>query len=243
MLPGVVVDAEANRDFKGLWLLVAVDEVVVVVWRGRPTGVTNPVEVPEIARARDWDFDDMGFSAGASFSALPRGTNIPDVGVDAVKYRIPATLPSFFPWNSGCKSIPINDPGFPFTAPTNLLSTLPRITDYLTVPTSPPGARTESPTRIIPGDPSGTVKCSSAVVARDAGLGVIFDPVDSDFRPIAILVLFFDDVDRVGELSADVVPSETRGRDNLLPPPNEGRPRGVGVVEYIMILSRLKLTT
>jgi hypothetical protein len=50
-------------------------------------------------RARGWvEEAGVGFLGVGSFSAFDRGINIPDVGVDVEKYRIPATLPSFFPW-------------------------------------------------------------------------------------------------------------------------------------------------
>lgn len=60
---------------------------------------------------------------------------------------------------------------------------------------------------------------------------------ESDFRPTT--TLRFEVVDKVGEVSA--VPIDTRGRDNLLPPPPPASPRnadglpiGVGV-EYISV--------
>ena len=77
---------------------------MVVVCRGAlPTGVTNPAAaavVPETVLARGCTADigvGGGFFGVANFSALARGTNIPELSVEAVKYRIPATLPSFFP--------------------------------------------------------------------------------------------------------------------------------------------------
>ena len=70
--------------------------------RGRPTGVTNPpfvvAVVPEIVRARGCGTERGECLLGTMiFSALVRGRNIPDEGVEVEKYRIPATLPSFFP--------------------------------------------------------------------------------------------------------------------------------------------------
>jgi len=63
---------------------------------------------------------------------------------------------------------------------------------------------------------------------------------ESDFRPMT--TLRFDVVERVGEVSA--VPIDTRGRDNLLPPPPLGSPRnvdglpiGVGVEYILAVLS------
>ena len=69
------------------------------VCRGRATGVTNPRFVlPEIARERGCVAErGEGLLGTMIFSALVRGTNIPDEGVEVEKYRIPATLPSFFP--------------------------------------------------------------------------------------------------------------------------------------------------
>ena len=76
-------------------------EVGAVVCRGRPTGVTNPpfvVVAPEIVRARECGTErGEGLLGTMIFSALVRGINIPDEGVEVEKYRIPATLPSFFP--------------------------------------------------------------------------------------------------------------------------------------------------
>ena len=124
-LPGVVPgDMLANLVFTGLDVRDAlVPEVVELVRRGGfPTGVTKPFELfPEIVRRVAVRGE--SFAGGGSFSAFVRGTNIPDVDVDAVKYRTPATLPSFLPWNPECKSNPTNDPAFPLTAPTNLIST------------------------------------------------------------------------------------------------------------------------
>jgi len=99
MEPGVPGE---KRDFTGLWLReVVVVAALVVCCRGRPTGVTNPplfVVVPEIVRARGWAEDSGdGLLGTMIFSALLRGTNIPEEGVEVEKYRIPATLPSFLP--------------------------------------------------------------------------------------------------------------------------------------------------
>ena len=108
---------------------------------------------------------------------------------------------------------------------------------YLTVPISPLGARTVSPTRMASGDPfvETLVLRGCWDVDRDAGLDGMLEFVDRDFRPRLLLVLLL--VEEVGERVGDVkfVPRETRGgRESLLPGPlkAEGRPMGVGV-EYI----------
>ena len=65
--------------------------------------MTKLDEVPETVRERGWVVvvDEVvaveGFVGTATFSAFVKGTNIPEVGVDVIKYRTPATLPSFFP--------------------------------------------------------------------------------------------------------------------------------------------------
>jgi len=83
-------------------------------------GVINSGVGPETVRPRG-----AGLSVGVgvwTFSALERGTNIPEMGVVVEKYRIPETLPSFFPGYSGWRSRPTKVPCLPFTAPTNLQS-------------------------------------------------------------------------------------------------------------------------
>jgi hypothetical protein len=105
------------------------------------------------------------------------------------------------------------------------------------VPTSPLGARTVSPTRIASGDPPGKLGVACPV-ARKTGLEVMADDAeDRDLRPTTLRLLC-DVVERVGELT--FVPNETRGRVNLVPPPNAAaggadgrRPTGVGV-EYML---------
>jgi hypothetical protein len=97
------------------------------------------------------------------------------------------------------------------------------------VPTSPLGARTVSPTRIVSGDPFVVIEVDRDPTGEDDADA----DEESDFRPMTTLRV--DVVDRVGEVSA--VPIDTRGRDNLLPPPVsplnvDGLPIGVGV-EYI----------
>lgn len=103
MDPGVVPGEK--RDLMGLWVrfVVLVAALLVVCCRGRPTGVTKLllllfVVVPEIVRARGWVTErGEGLLGTMIFSALLRGRNIPDEGVEVEKYRTPATLPSFFP--------------------------------------------------------------------------------------------------------------------------------------------------
>ena len=101
----------------------------------------------------------------------------------------------------------------------------------MTVPTSPLGARTVSPTRIVSGDPFVVIEVDRDPTGEDDADA----DEESDFRPMTALRV--DVVDSVGEVSA--VPIDTRGgRDNLLPPPVsplnvDGRPIGVGV-EYII---------
>jgi hypothetical protein len=101
-LPGRVAgetESDVRRVFTGDIPRTVVVEDPAVDWRGRPTGVTKLFEVPEIVRARGCAEEaGVGFFGVATFSAFDRGMNIPDVGVDVEKYRIPETLPSFFPW-------------------------------------------------------------------------------------------------------------------------------------------------
>ena len=118
--PGI--PGEVKRDFTG-----EVDPRTVmeepVDCLGRVMGVTKLDWAPEAVRARKWVFVGScgdGFGGGVIFSILERGTKIPEVDVVVVKYFTPATLPSFLPWNSGCKSNPTNVPCLPFTDPTNL---------------------------------------------------------------------------------------------------------------------------
>lgn len=105
----------------------------------------------------------------------------------------------------------------------------------MTVPTSPLGARTVSPTRIDSGDPFVVMDVDREPTGDDDA----DTDEESDFRPTT--TLRFEVVDNVGEVRA--VPIETRGRDNLLPPPPppptsplnaDGLPIGVGV-EYISV--------
>jgi len=117
------------------------------------------------------------------------------------------------------------------------------------MPTSPPGARTESPTRRDSGDPFvDTVAvlppCCRDVDREPAGLEGMEDDVvlESDLRPSVEDLLEVDVVEYVGEARLEV-PREGRDgaapavpRANLLPAPTraDGRPSGVGV-EYITL--------
>ena len=101
MLPGVPgdTDNEISRVLTGLAPRTVVDVAVedpAVDCRGRPTGVTKPVEVPEIVRDRGCT-EDAGLGGVGIRSAFDKGTNIPEFGVVVEKYRTPTTLPSFFP--------------------------------------------------------------------------------------------------------------------------------------------------
>jgi hypothetical protein len=102
-LPGVPgdTDNEIKRVFIGLAPRTVVDVAVedpAVDWRGRPTGVTKPVEVPEMVRDRGCtEGVGVGLVGAATRSAFDNGTNIPELDVEVEKYRTPATLPSFFP--------------------------------------------------------------------------------------------------------------------------------------------------
>lgn len=90
---------------------------------------------------------------------------------------------------------------------------------YLTVPTSPLGARTVSPTRIpLSGDPPGALALLATADRVPGLVGILGAP----FRPRPC-----DEVENVGEES--VVPSEARGRPSLLPAPAPFLPTGVGV--------------
>ena len=103
-LPGVAGDAdneETSRVLTGLVPRTVVEVAVedpAVDCRGRPTGVTKPVDVPDIVRDRGCT-EEAGFGlVGVEIlSALDNGTNIPEFDDVVEKYRTPATLPSFFP--------------------------------------------------------------------------------------------------------------------------------------------------
>ena len=125
--------------------------------------------------------------------------------------------------------------------------------EYLTMPTSPPGARTESPTRRVSGDPfvdrvALLPPCCSDVDRDPAGLEGMEDVVlESDLRPSVEDLLEVDVVEYVGEARLEV-PREGRDgaagavpRANLLPAPAraDGRPIGVGV-EYITLPEHAK---
>lgn len=97
VMPG---DRDTNLVFTGDAVRGAA-AVPVLARGGFPTGVTNPFEVVEIVRFRavvvGVDSFCGGGGGGVSFSAFASGTNMPEFDADAVKYRTPATLPSFFP--------------------------------------------------------------------------------------------------------------------------------------------------
>jgi hypothetical protein len=113
----------------------------------------------------------------------------------------------------------------------------------LTVPTSPDGARTASPTRRASGEPFVDTlvdECCRLAEREPAGEEGMEDVVlESDLRPNVEDLFDVEVVEYVGDTRPGV-PSETRGgacaadppRANLLPPSADGRPTGVGV-EYI----------
>jgi hypothetical protein len=91
----------------------------------------------------------------------------------------------------------------------------------LATPTSPLGARTLSPTRIVSGDEAGVPRAETG----DAVLAVL------RLMPRVVVCVVVEEDDRVGDVT--FVPILTRGRDNLLPP-FAVRPNGVGVA-YILV--------
>jgi hypothetical protein len=130
----------------------------------------------------------------------------------------------------------MKEPCLPFTGPTNLLVNIANKARYLTVPTSPLGARTVSPTatEVVA---SGGDPWTEAGPRRATGLeGIPEGGVETAFRPRAALPLR-ETAENGGELT--LAPREGRGRARLFPAvPNgaEGRRlMGVGV-EYIFCL-------